>query len=56
MTGFAWFIITSYGSNQVWGMFHGSSAGRRLERGGGSTSCPVGGYSPYGFKVIQLIS
>jgi Flp pilus assembly protein TadG len=59
VTGFAWFIITSYTSNQVWGMFIGSSApgGAQCQNGGGgSTSCPVGGYSPYGFKVIQLIS
>jgi hypothetical protein len=58
VTGFAWFIITSYTSNQVWGMFIGSEApgGAKCKNGGGAEgSCPVGGYSPYGFKVIQLI-
>jgi Flp pilus assembly protein TadG len=58
VVGFAWFIITSYTSTTVSGMFIGSSApgGAKCKTGGGSTtSCPTGGYSPYGFKVIQLI-
>jgi hypothetical protein len=56
--GFAWFIITSYTSTTVTGMFIGPSppGGPQCAHGGGSsTSCPIGGYSPYGFKVIQLI-
>ena len=58
VVGFAWFIITTYTSNQVNGMFIGSWApgGAQCSTGGSTTSCPVGGYSPYGFKVIQLIS
>jgi Flp pilus assembly protein TadG len=58
VVGFAWFIITSYTSTSVTGMFIGSEApgGAKCSTGNGSTtSCPVGGYSPYGFKVIQLI-
>jgi Flp pilus assembly protein TadG len=55
--GFAWFIITSYTSTTVTGMFIGSSApgGAKCSTGGGTTSCPTGAYTPLGFKVIQLI-
>jgi Flp pilus assembly protein TadG len=54
--GFAWFIITSYTSNTVNGMFIGSWApgGAQCSTGGSTTSCPIGGFSPYGFKVIVL--
>lgn len=57
VTGFAWFIITNYTNTQISGMFIGSSApgGAQCSTGGGSTtSCPIGAYTPYGFKVIQL--
>ena len=57
VVGFAWFIITSYTSNTVNGMFIGSWApgGAQCSTGGSTTSCPIGGYSPYGFKVVYLI-
>jgi Flp pilus assembly protein TadG len=57
VTGFAWFIITSYTNKEVAGMFIGSSApgGAQCSTGGSVTSCPIGGYTLYGFKVIQLI-
>lgn len=56
VVGFAWFIITSYTSNTVNGMFIGSWApgGAQCSTGGSTTSCPIGGFSPYGFKVIVL--
>jgi Flp pilus assembly protein TadG len=55
--GFAWFIITSYSSNTVNGMFIGSWApgGAQCSNGGSTVACPIGGYSPYGFKVVYLI-
>lgn len=54
--GFAWFIITSFTNKEVSGMFIGSAApgGAQCATGGSTTSCPIGGYTPYGFKVIQL--
>jgi Putative Flp pilus-assembly TadE/G-like len=57
VVGFAWFIITSYTNTTVTGMFIGSEVpggAKCLNGGGGTMSCPVGGYTPYGFKVIQL--
>jgi hypothetical protein len=57
VTGFAWFIITSYSGTTVTGMFIGSRApgGAQCASGSGWTSCPTGPWSQYGFKVIQLI-
>jgi Flp pilus assembly protein TadG len=55
--GFAWFIITSYSGTTVTGMFISSRApgGAQCKSASGSTSCPIGAWNQYGFKVIQLI-
>jgi hypothetical protein len=38
-------------------MFIGSWApgGAQCSNGGSTVACPIGGYSPYGFKVVYLI-
>jgi Flp pilus assembly protein TadG len=55
--GFAWFIIQNYDSKNVWGMFISSNAPNGAKCPTASdpnAACPVGAYTPYGFKVIQL--
>jgi Flp pilus assembly protein TadG len=57
VVGFAWFIITSYASKTVSGMFIGSQAPRGATcptTGNANASCPVGAYNQLGFKVISL--
>jgi Flp pilus assembly protein TadG len=57
VVGFAWFIIQNYDSKDVWGMFVGSeapSAAKCPTATNPNAPCPVGGYTQYGFKVIQL--
>jgi Flp pilus assembly protein TadG len=55
--GFAWFIITSYTSKKVSGMFIGSAAPKGATCPTATNSnaiCPVGAYNQYGFKVVTL--
>ena len=57
VVGFAWFIITKYTKKTVTGMFISSQApsGAKCPTASDpNAACPVGGYNPYGFKVIRL--
>lgn len=54
----AWFIVTSYNSKEVTGMFvrSGAPASVTCPTGGNSNaSCPFGAYDPDGFSVVKLI-
>jgi Flp pilus assembly protein TadG len=56
--GFAWFIITDWTNKTVTGMFIDSrapSAAVCPTPTNPNAGCPVGGFTPYGFKVIQLV-
>jgi Flp pilus assembly protein TadG len=55
VVGFAWFIITSYTSKTVTGMFIDSSAPNGATCTGSPGGCPIGGYDPYSIRVVQLI-
>jgi Putative Flp pilus-assembly TadE/G-like len=56
--GFAWFIITDYTNKTVSGMFIDSrapSAAVCPTATNPNAACPVGAFTPYGFKVIQFV-
>jgi Putative Flp pilus-assembly TadE/G-like len=58
VTGFAWFIITSYTSKEVTGMFVRSGAPSSANCATASSptaACPIGGYNPDGFAKVYLI-
>jgi hypothetical protein len=56
--GFAWFIITDWDNKHVTGMFIDSrapSAATCPTPTDPNAACPVGGFTPYGFKVVQFV-
>ena len=56
--GFAWFIITAWTNKNVSGMFIDSrapSAAVCPTPTNPNAGCPIGGFTQYGFKVIQLV-
>jgi hypothetical protein len=58
VTGFAWFIITSWTNKEVTGMFVRSGApsdGICPTGSDPNAGCPFGGYDPDGFAVVKLI-
>jgi hypothetical protein len=58
VTGFAWFIITSYTNKEVTGMFVRSGAPSDSlcpTASDPNARCPFGGYNPDGFAVVKLI-
>jgi Flp pilus assembly protein TadG len=58
VTGFAWFIITSYSAKEVTGMFVRSGAPSSAfcpTSGNPTAACPIGGYNPDGFAKVFLI-
>jgi hypothetical protein len=58
VTGFAWFIITSYTNKEVTGMFvrSGAPSDAYCPTSGNPTArCPIGGYNPDGFAKVYLI-
>jgi Flp pilus assembly protein TadG len=58
VTGFAWFIITSYTSKEVTGMFVRSGAPSSAfcpTPLNSKASCPIGGYNADGFAKVYLI-
>jgi Flp pilus assembly protein TadG len=58
VTGFAWFIITSYTAKEVTGMFVRSGAPSSAicpKAGNPTAACPIGGYNPDGFAKVYLI-
>ena len=58
VTGFAWFIITSFTSKEVTGMFvrSGAPSGAFCPTASNPTAaCPIGGYNADGFAKVYLI-
>lgn len=58
VTGFAWFIITSWTNKEVTGMFVRSGAPSDSlcpTESDPNARCPFGGYNPDGFAVVKLI-
>jgi hypothetical protein len=58
VTGFAWFIITSYTAKEVTGMFVRSGAPSSAmcpTATNPTAACPIGGYNPDGFAKVYLI-
>jgi hypothetical protein len=58
VTGFAWFIITSYTAKEVTGMFvrSGAPSSAMCPKASNPTAaCPIGGYNPDGFAKVYLI-
>ena len=58
VTGFAWFIITSWTNKEVTGLFVRSGApsdGICPTGSDPNAGCPFGGYDPDGFAVVKLI-
>lgn len=58
VTGFAWFIITSYTNKEVTGMFVRSGAPSSAicpKASDSKAACPIGGYNPDGFAKVYLI-